>query len=52
MIRPLIVVTVADEGDKLSEHIFYEAGKFLAKHVIGLLPRVDQVISDDYLTLV
>lgn len=34
---------VADEGDMLSQSIFYDAGKFLAKHIIGLLPRVDHV---------
>lgn len=36
-------VTVAETGDQFSIRIFYEAGNFLAKHIIGLLPRVDKV---------
>ena len=27
----------------MSQSIFYDAGKFLAKHILGLLPRVDEV---------
>lgn len=36
-------LAVADKGDGLSQQIFYEAGVYLAKHIVGLLPRVDQV---------
>jgi hypothetical protein len=38
---------VADKGDQLSLHIFYEAGVYLAKHIVGLLPRVDKVLQTD-----
>ena len=37
------VFTVADEGDELSQSIFYGAGKYLGKHIVGLLDRVDPV---------
>lgn len=36
-------VTVAANGDEFSGGIFYDAGKYLAKHIVGLLPKVDQV---------
>ena len=41
--------TVADSGDQFSLRIFYEAGTFLAKHILGLLPRVDKVREEDCL---
>ena len=34
---------MAEEGDELSRSIFYDAGKMLARHVIGLLPQIDPV---------
>lgn len=33
---------LANEGDAFSLSIFYEAGAYLAKHILGLLPRASQ----------
>ena len=37
------LLTVSANGDEFSRGIFYDAGKYLAKHIVGLLPKVDQV---------
>ena len=34
----------ADEGDALAKSLFYDAGKYLAMHIVALLPKVDPVL--------
>ncbi|XP_059612102.1 N-acetyl-D-glucosamine kinase [Phlebotomus argentipes] len=46
--KPLIaglcskLAKAANEGDRLSQQLFTEAGRLLAKHIIALLPRVSE----------
>ena len=37
----------ADQGDKLSQWLFSEAGRVLARHIIALLPQI-QPVSIEY----
>jgi len=37
-------VTGAEAGDKLCQHMFYEGGKVLARHITAVEPSIAQVI--------
>jgi len=32
-----------EKNDKLCQYLFHEAGKILAKHILALEPKMDQV---------
>lgn len=43
----LLIIAAKDQGDKLCQSLFAEAGKVLALHIIAVEPKINQSLLEE-----